>query len=462
MDAKAPKNEKNGGKGTTVIRLHVDKEYTIGRSRRCVIVIRGDKKVSGVHCRIAPGGWLTDEGSSRGTKINGEPVDPMSSDGVMLLANDIIKVGDTNLKVTFHSDTSPPPPKESKTDTKEGKLVAENPQNDSTESQSPGLGSEEPSLDAGDQGLAAGKPGIEAGEPGLEAGEPGLEAGKPGLKEGEPGLESGEPGLEGGEPELDLKESPVEARREASGDSVGSGSEHLWIQYMDEERGVPYFHNAKTNETTWEAPKHYLVHPSAVDYVQAGAGDQNQTKPTKKPSRPKTNPKNPKNKPKIQKNHPKNQKSKPRNQKSNLKNHKSENGTGPQVKPSDGPKPHKSEKSGSQVGEDKKSEAKATFESWADDEPKPKPNNKPSNEPSNKPSNKPSSKPSNKPSKSKGGGVRPVLPRRMMNRWQRVELAPGEHAPVRDRRKMERVLLHAIGVRRKKEPKPEPGQDAWD
>uniref|UniRef100_A0A7S0DTN5 WW domain-containing protein n=1 Tax=Amorphochlora amoebiformis TaxID=1561963 RepID=A0A7S0DTN5_9EUKA len=44
--------------------------------------------------------------------------------------------------------------------------------------------------------------------------------------------------------------------------------DHLWIQYIDEERGIPYFHNISSLETTWQPPEHYLVHPSVVDYVQ--------------------------------------------------------------------------------------------------------------------------------------------------------------------------------------------------
>mmetsp|Transcript_5136 Transcript_5136/g.7571 ORF Transcript_5136/g.7571 Transcript_5136/m.7571 type:complete len:177 (+) Transcript_5136:70-600(+) len=41
----------------------------------------------------------------------------------------------------------------------------------------------------------------------------------------------------------------------------------LWIQFIDETTGIPYYHNAHSNETAWKAPDQYLVHPSVVDYI---------------------------------------------------------------------------------------------------------------------------------------------------------------------------------------------------
>eukprot|EP00471_Norrisiella_sphaerica_P002444 CAMPEP_0184480240 /NCGR_PEP_ID=MMETSP0113_2-20130426/1735_1 /TAXON_ID=91329 /ORGANISM="Norrisiella sphaerica, Strain BC52" /LENGTH=310 /DNA_ID=CAMNT_0026858591 /DNA_START=345 /DNA_END=1277 /DNA_ORIENTATION=+ len=53
--------------------------------------------------------------------------------------------------------------------------------------------------------------------------------------------------------------------------------------------------------------------------------------------------------------------------------------------------------------------------------------------------------------------------RRGLN-WQRANLQTGQRAPDRDRRTMNRVLCHAMGVRRKAAPKPKPEdeEDAWD
>mmetsp|Transcript_10061 Transcript_10061/g.24770 ORF Transcript_10061/g.24770 Transcript_10061/m.24770 type:complete len:159 (-) Transcript_10061:1087-1563(-) len=44
--------------------------------------------------------------------------------------------------------------------------------------------------------------------------------------------------------------------------------EDIWIQYVDHNSGIPYFHNLQTMETSWEPPDvQYLVHPSVIDWI---------------------------------------------------------------------------------------------------------------------------------------------------------------------------------------------------
>eukprot|EP00471_Norrisiella_sphaerica_P006949 CAMPEP_0184491024 /NCGR_PEP_ID=MMETSP0113_2-20130426/19449_1 /TAXON_ID=91329 /ORGANISM="Norrisiella sphaerica, Strain BC52" /LENGTH=375 /DNA_ID=CAMNT_0026875197 /DNA_START=143 /DNA_END=1270 /DNA_ORIENTATION=- len=45
-------------------------------------------------------------------------------------------------------------------------------------------------------------------------------------------------------------------------------AEDLWIQYVDAESGVPYYHNLTSLETSWDTPEAFLVHPSVIDWIQ--------------------------------------------------------------------------------------------------------------------------------------------------------------------------------------------------
>mmetsp|Transcript_13773 Transcript_13773/g.21994 ORF Transcript_13773/g.21994 Transcript_13773/m.21994 type:complete len:439 (-) Transcript_13773:368-1684(-) len=50
--------------------------------------------------------------------------------------------------------------------------------------------------------------------------------------------------------------------------SIENIDEELWIQYVEQTSGVPYYHNLTTFETSWEAPENFLVHPSVIDWIQ--------------------------------------------------------------------------------------------------------------------------------------------------------------------------------------------------
>mmetsp|Transcript_16688 Transcript_16688/g.29938 ORF Transcript_16688/g.29938 Transcript_16688/m.29938 type:complete len:169 (+) Transcript_16688:408-914(+) len=51
------------------------------------------------------------------------------------------------------------------------------------------------------------------------------------------------------------------------------GGEELWIQYVDENSGIPYFHKVGTNETQWATPKQFLVHPSVLEFIHSAASE---------------------------------------------------------------------------------------------------------------------------------------------------------------------------------------------
>mmetsp|Transcript_20181 Transcript_20181/g.28407 ORF Transcript_20181/g.28407 Transcript_20181/m.28407 type:complete len:138 (+) Transcript_20181:352-765(+) len=54
------------------------------------------------------------------------------------------------------------------------------------------------------------------------------------------------------------------------GPSWNADSSNLWVQYVDQHSGIPYFYNVYTSETRWEKPDvQYLVHPSVLDYIRA-------------------------------------------------------------------------------------------------------------------------------------------------------------------------------------------------
>uniref|UniRef100_A0A7S3YER4 WW domain-containing protein n=1 Tax=Lotharella globosa TaxID=91324 RepID=A0A7S3YER4_9EUKA len=44
--------------------------------------------------------------------------------------------------------------------------------------------------------------------------------------------------------------------------------EETLIQFVDEKRGLPYYYDLKTGETTWETPDQFLVHPSVVEWME--------------------------------------------------------------------------------------------------------------------------------------------------------------------------------------------------
>mmetsp|Transcript_40518 Transcript_40518/g.65862 ORF Transcript_40518/g.65862 Transcript_40518/m.65862 type:complete len:126 (-) Transcript_40518:251-628(-) len=52
--------------------------------------------------------------------------------------------------------------------------------------------------------------------------------------------------------------------------SWNADTTNLWVQYVDQHSGIPYFYNVYTSETSWEKPDvQYLIHPSVLDYIRA-------------------------------------------------------------------------------------------------------------------------------------------------------------------------------------------------
>jgi hypothetical protein len=70
---------------------------TVGRGAQNDLPLRGDGFASAVHARVEPrngGVWLTDEGSTNGTFLNGERLERERK----LDRGDVIKVGETELR----------------------------------------------------------------------------------------------------------------------------------------------------------------------------------------------------------------------------------------------------------------------------------------------------------------------------------------------------------------------------
>mmetsp|Transcript_31368 Transcript_31368/g.76522 ORF Transcript_31368/g.76522 Transcript_31368/m.76522 type:complete len:120 (-) Transcript_31368:370-729(-) len=60
----------------------------------------------------------------------------------------------------------------------------------------------------------------------------------------------------------------------SSGNGNATLDDDIWIQYVDLNSGVPYFHNVRTKETSWEQPtQHFLVHPSVIDFIHPETPD---------------------------------------------------------------------------------------------------------------------------------------------------------------------------------------------
>jgi hypothetical protein len=70
---------------------------TIGRGAQNVLALRGDGFASAAHARIEPredGVWVSDEGSTNGTFVNGARIDRPRK----LTRGDVIRVGETDLR----------------------------------------------------------------------------------------------------------------------------------------------------------------------------------------------------------------------------------------------------------------------------------------------------------------------------------------------------------------------------
>lgn len=70
---------------------------TIGRGAQNVLALRGDGFASAVHARIearAGGVWVSDEGSTNGTFVNGARIDRPRK----LARGDVVRVGETDLR----------------------------------------------------------------------------------------------------------------------------------------------------------------------------------------------------------------------------------------------------------------------------------------------------------------------------------------------------------------------------
>ena len=70
---------------------------TIGRGAQNVLALRGDGFASAVHARIEARGdgvWVSDEGSTNGTFVNGSRIDAPRK----LARGDVVRVGETDLR----------------------------------------------------------------------------------------------------------------------------------------------------------------------------------------------------------------------------------------------------------------------------------------------------------------------------------------------------------------------------
>ena len=87
------------GEGGAVFRKMIDSEIVVGKDESCCdVCIRYDKTVSKKHCRIRRWGnefFISDEGSSNGTYVNGKKI---TVEPAGLVTDDVIKLGRTQLK----------------------------------------------------------------------------------------------------------------------------------------------------------------------------------------------------------------------------------------------------------------------------------------------------------------------------------------------------------------------------
>ena len=85
--------------GDTVFQKAIDSEIVIGKdASSCDVCIRYDKTISRRHCKIRRWGnefFISDEGSSNGTSVNGKVV---TGEPVQLATDDVIQLGRTQLK----------------------------------------------------------------------------------------------------------------------------------------------------------------------------------------------------------------------------------------------------------------------------------------------------------------------------------------------------------------------------
>ena len=85
--------------GGTIFQKAIDSEIILGKDESCCdVCIRYDKTISRKHCKIRRWGnefFLSDEGSSNGTSVNGKNV---TGEPVSLASDDVITLGRTQLK----------------------------------------------------------------------------------------------------------------------------------------------------------------------------------------------------------------------------------------------------------------------------------------------------------------------------------------------------------------------------
>jgi len=339
-----------------IVKLQSDNEYTIGRSRKNRIRVKGDKKVSGVHAKISVERFLTDEGSSHGTLVNGEAVDPLSSMGVELASGDVVQVGTTKLRILF---------------------------------------------DVGGGGSDADSK-LEKKSQNQVASEDAIDKDDIREKEGTSGKEEKE---------------QTQSRREPDDKDVAA--EHISPEVEGQDGLVE---DAEETEGKEEGKDEQVHEKSSVEEEQNAADETSATATTDKSEPSRDN------------------------------DDKEEEGEGECKNEDDSSNKNNEEKEKSVQDNSKKTAvapASVTPQSWADDEV---------------PVKDPLDDEEAEPEMSKEERMRIFGPseRRRLD-WQRAKVAPGLRAPDRDRKTMNRVLCHAMGVRRRV-PKSNdtPVKDAWD
>mmetsp|Transcript_25637 Transcript_25637/g.35694 ORF Transcript_25637/g.35694 Transcript_25637/m.35694 type:complete len:195 (+) Transcript_25637:260-844(+) len=72
--------------------------------------------------------------------------------------------------------------------------------------------------------------------------------------------------IDGGASYLPQKASRSNNERPDTKHTERMGDSFEWVKYIDEGRGIPYYCNIKTNETTWEPPDNYVIDISVKNF----------------------------------------------------------------------------------------------------------------------------------------------------------------------------------------------------
>ena len=67
----------------------------------------------------------------------------------------------------------------------------------------------------------------------------------------------------------DSSQNQVKETDETSDDRAATNAAGNWVEYIDEEKGDPYYYNTVTNETVWERPANFVSSESPKDLEQA-------------------------------------------------------------------------------------------------------------------------------------------------------------------------------------------------